>query len=129
MKEFSKFEIAAIKRTAQNVDKYVSKKTKLVAKRAELDTEIQSLQTMIDGWQEPIKHMTGGFTTEDLITKKIDKSGENPITKYELKYPEAVIPEIPEISEPTAEEVAAPVAEEAPKAEATEEAPKTGFAE
>ena len=54
MKEFSKFEIAAIKRTAQNVDKYVSKKTKLVAKRAELDTEIQSLQTMIDGWQEPI---------------------------------------------------------------------------
>ena len=126
MKEFSKFEIAAIKRTAQNVDKYVSKKTKLVAKRAELDTEIQSLQTMIDGWQEPIKHMTGGFTTEDLITKKIDKSGENPITKYELKYPETVIPET---SEPTAEEVAAPVADEAPKAEATEEATKTGFAE
>ena len=127
MKEFSKFEIAAIKRTAQNVDKYVSKKTKLVAKRAELDTEIQSLQTMIDGWQEPIKHMTGGFTTEDLITKKIDKSGENPITKYELKYPETVIPEY-ELKYPE-EEVAAPVAEEASKAEATEEAPKTGFAE
>ena len=97
MKEFSKFEIAAIKRTAQNVDKYVSKKTKLVAKRAELDTEIQSLQTMIDGWQEPIRSMTGGFTTEDLVTKVIDKSGDNPVTKYELKYPDTVVPPVDEV--------------------------------
>ena len=97
MKEFSKFEVASIKRTAQNVDKYVSRKTKLLAKRAELDTEIKTMQTMIDGWQEPIKNMTGGFTTEDLITKTIDKSGENPITKYELKYPETVIPVEPSV--------------------------------
>ena len=125
-KEFTKFELARMKRTAQNVEGFLKQKNKLEAKKAKIEADLVISQSMIDGWQEPIKHMTGGFTTEDLITKKIDKSGENPITKYELKYPETVIPET---SEPTAEEVAAPVAEEAPKAEATEEAPKTGFAE
>ena len=92
VKEFSKFEIAAIKRTAQNVDKYVSNKNKLLAKKAKIEAELVVLQSMIEGWQEPIKNMTGGFTTEDLIVKNIDKSGDNPITKYELRFPDTIIP-------------------------------------
>ena len=92
VKEFSKFEIAAIKRTAQNVDKYVSNKNKLLAKKAKIEAELVVLQSMIEGWQEPIKNMTGGFTTEDLVVKNIDKSGDNPITKYELRFPDTIIP-------------------------------------
>lgn len=90
--QFSKFEIAALKRTAANVDKYVSRKNKLVEKKTAIDAELTQLQTMIDGWQEPIKSMTGGYTTEDLVVKTIDKSGANPVTKYSLKYPDTVIP-------------------------------------
>ena len=92
VKEFSKFEIAAIKRTAQNVDKYVSNKNKLLAKKAKIEAELVVLQSMIEGWQEPIKNMTGGFTTEDLVVKNIDKSGDNPVTKYELRFPDTIIP-------------------------------------
>ena len=92
VKEFSKFEIAAIKRTAQNVDKYVSNKNKLLAKKAKIEADLVMAQSMIDGWQEPIKAMTGGFTTEDLVVKTIDKSGDNPVTKYELKFPDTVVP-------------------------------------
>ena len=94
MKEFSKFEIAAIKRTAQNVDKYVSNKNKLLAKKAKIEAELVVLQSMIEGWQEPIKNMTGGFTTEDLVVKNIDKSGDNPVTKYELRFPDTIIPPV-----------------------------------
>ena len=93
-REFSKFEIAAIKRTAQNVDKYVSNKNKLLAKKAKIEADLTIAQGMIDGWQEPIKQMTGGFTTEDLVVKTIDKSGDNPITKYELKFPDTVVPPV-----------------------------------
>lgn len=92
VKEFSKFEIAAIKRTAQNVDKYVSNKNKLLVKKAKIEAELVVLQSMIEGWQEPIKNMTGGFTTEDLVVKNIDKSGDNPVTKYELRFPDTIIP-------------------------------------
>lgn len=112
MKEFSKLEIASIKRTAQNVNKYVSQKEKLEGKKAAIDAEIVTLQGMIDAWQEPIKKMTGGFTTEDLIIKTVDKSGEKGTvsTKYELRYPETVIPSpevlpSPEVSAPANEPV------------------------
>lgn len=91
-KEFSKFEVAAIKRTAANVSKFVTEKEKLEQKKAALDERLQKLQEMIDGWQAPIKAMTGGFTTESLVKRIVDKSGKNPITKFELLYPETVVP-------------------------------------
>ena len=106
-KNFSKFEIASIKRTAQSVDKYVNKKAQLIEKKAELDAEINQLSIMINGWQEPIKQMTGGFTTEDLIVRGEDK-------KYELKYPETVIPVEEEATTdlPAGEEAETPVVTE-----------------
>lgn len=89
MKELSKFEVAAIKRTAQNVNAMVTKKTKLKEK--------------IEGAQEqfevPIRKMTGGYGTEDLVEKviedtgKLDKDGKPiKLTKYVLKYPDTILP-------------------------------------
>ena len=104
-KKFSKIEIAAIKRTAQNVATFVTKKERIDAKIAELEAEKKALQPMIDAFQGPIKEMTGGYTTEDLVQREVVKTGkfdqktgkEIIQTRYILKYPETVVP-------PTAEE-------------------------
>lgn len=98
-KEFSKFFIASLKRTAQNVQPLVRRKTKLLSQIYEMRNELCSLQAQIDGYQIPIKEVTGGYTTEDLVervvteTAKLDKDGK-PIkmTQYILKYPETIVP-------------------------------------
>ena len=36
-KKFTKFELARMKRTAQNVDQFITRKNKLEAKKAEID--------------------------------------------------------------------------------------------
>ena len=98
-REFSKFFIASLKRTAQNVQPLVRRKNKILAQIVEMRNELCSLQAQIDGYQIPIKEVTGGYTTEDLVerviteTTKLDKDGK-PIkmTQYVLKYPETVIP-------------------------------------
>ena len=100
MKKFTKIEIAVIKRTAQNVAQFTTKKEKLDAKIAELEAEKAALQPTIDAFQGPIKEMTGGYTTEDLVRREVVKTGkfdnktgkEILQTKYLLKYPETVIP-------------------------------------
>ena len=112
-KKFSKIEIAVIKRTAQNVNQFVNKKEKINAKIAELEAEKASLQPIIDSFQGPIKEMTGGYTTEDLVqrevisTGKIDpKTGKEIMqTRFVLKYPDTVIPVATEEPEVALEEV------------------------
>ena len=111
-KKFTKFELARIKRTAQNVDQYVTKKNKLVAKVAEMQKEIDELQQLIDMSDAPVKLTTGGYGVEQLVRKvvtptdKLDKNG-NIIkqTSYEFIYPDTIVPPVAEI--PT--EVAEPV--------------------
>ena len=102
-KEFSKFFIASMKRTAQNVYPLVRRKTKLLEEMADMNAELQSIEAQIAGYQIPIKEATGGYTTEDLITRKVtdtgktDKEGRSiKQTTYELKYPETIIPEVVE---------------------------------
>lgn len=99
MKEFSKFEIATIKRTAQSVASMVIKKNKIKAQLDELQAEYDQLATMQEQYEAPIKTMTGGYTTEDLVervvenTGKVDKEGRSiKQTKYNLKYPKTIIP-------------------------------------
>jgi len=99
-KSFSKIEIAVIKRTAQNVSQFVTKKEKLDAKIAELEAEKAALQPIIDSFQGPIKEMTGGYSTEDLVTREVihtgkldQKTGKEILqTRFVLKYPETVVP-------------------------------------
>lgn len=104
-KKFSKFFIASLKRTAQNVNPLIRRKNKLLAEIAEMREELCSIQAQIDGYQIPIKEATGGFTTEDLVervvteTAKFDKDGKPvKMTQYVLKYPDTIVP--PEIATP-----------------------------
>lgn len=103
-KKFTKFELARIKRTAQNVDQYVTKKNKLAAKVAEMQREINELQQLIDMSDAPVKLTTGGYGVEQLVRKvvtptdKLDKNG-NIIkqTSYEFIYPDTIVPPVVEI--------------------------------
>lgn len=99
MKEFSKFEIAVIKRTAQNVNPMVTKKNKIKKQIAALSEEYDTLDKMQEQYEASIKTMTGGYSTEDLVDKvikdtgKVDKDGKPiKVTQYILKYPETIIP-------------------------------------
>ena len=99
-KKFSKIEIAVIKRTAQNVSQFVTKKERIDAKIRELEAEKLSLQPTIDAFQGPIREMTGGYTTEDLVVKETVRTGkldpktgkEITSTRFVLRYPETVVP-------------------------------------
>lgn len=103
-KEFTKFEKARIKRTAQNVDQYVSKKSKLLTKIAEMTSEVENLQQMIDLSDAPVKLMTGGYGVEQLVKKvvtptdKLDKNGNViKVTSFEFLYPDTIIPPVIEV--------------------------------
>lgn len=105
-KEFSKFFIASLKRTAQNVSPLVRRKQKLQAEIADREKELESIQKQLEIYEAPIKEVTGGYGTEDLIvrtvevTDKTDKDGK-PIksTKWNLKYPDTIIPPVEETAE------------------------------
>ena len=94
-KEFSKFQIAQLKRTAQNVEQSVKRKNKLEKQILALSQEYKQAKEEIEAWQAPIKAAFHGHTTEELVetvtvtTDKLDKNGR-PIkmTKFVLKYPE-----------------------------------------
>ena len=104
MKKFTKFEIATIKRTAQNVSPMVSRKRKIAAQMIALKEEYDNLAKMQEQYEASIRTMTGGFSTEDLVNKvvdttnSLDKNG-NAIktTKFVLKYPDTVVPPTEEI--------------------------------
>lgn len=111
-KEFSKFQIAQLKRTAQNVEQSVKRKNKLEKQIIELSQEYKQAKEEIDAWQAPIKAVFHGHTTEELVesvtteTGKFDKNNKPiKVTKFVLKYPDTIIP-------PVAEEVEADNTEE-----------------
>lgn len=108
MKKFSKFEIATIKRTAQNVNPMVSRKAKIKEQISALQAEYEQLDTMQEQYEASIRTMTGGYSAEDLVEKVIETTGAvdkngKPVktTKFVLKYPETVIPVAAEENETT----------------------------
>ena len=142
MKELSKFEIAAIRRTAQNVNAMVTKKTKLKEKIDALQAEYDKIEGAQEQFEVPIRKMTGGYGTEDLVEKviedtgKLDKDGKPvKLAKYVLKYPDTILPpamdggdgvvddteKAPEVEVPAEDAVAIAASVESPLAPAMEE--------
>lgn len=88
-----------MKRTAANVDQFVRRRNTLMAKKNEIDAELETINASIEAADAPTKAMTGGYGSEQLFNKeitdtgKVDKNG-TPIktTKFVLKYPETIIP-------------------------------------
>ena len=103
--EYNKFHKAMIKRVAQNVAQYVAKKNSLIKEVEALQKQITHLQNMIASSEAPVRELTG-YGVEDLVRKvtyptdKLDKNGKVvKITKFELIYPETVVPPTPENTE------------------------------
>lgn len=100
-KEFTKFELARMKRTAQNVEGFLKQKNKLEKKKAKIEDELAIINQQIELTDAPTVVMTG-YHTEDIIkkvvtpTNQVDKNG-NIIKKvtFEFIYPDTIIPPIP----------------------------------
>lgn len=67
MKELTKIQIAAIKRTNQNVMPMMKKVIKLNEKIKEMEAEIEILQSQIDAFEAPIKLLTDGYTSTEYL--------------------------------------------------------------
>lgn len=101
-KKFSKFFVASLKRTAQNVYPLVRQRNKLQKQIEEAEEELNSINVQLDAYQTPIKEQTGGYTTDDLISREVintgktDKNGK-PVkqTVYKLIYPDTIVPTTP----------------------------------
>ena len=76
MKELSRFEMAAVKRTAQNVKTMRRKLEKLCEKQSEITTEINQLEEFVYEWEQPIIKMTGGFTSEQVLNGEMNVINE-----------------------------------------------------
>lgn len=104
-KKFSKFFVASLKRTAQNVYPLVRQRNKLQKQIEEAQEELYSINVQLDAYQTPIKEQTGGYTTDDLISREVintgktDKNGK-PVkqTVYKLIYPDTIVPTTPPAS-------------------------------
>lgn len=117
-KKFSKFELARLKRTAQNVEQFVAKKNRLVAQINKIQAELDEINNMIELTDAPTVAMTG-YHSEEIIKKvvtptdKLDKNGNIlKQTTFEFIYPDTIVPPV------TAEHVDKAVSEE-PIAEET----------
>lgn len=65
--ELNKNEYAAIKRIATTVKTLNSKKSSIQAKINLMLLDIDRINKEIDMWEKPVKEMTGGFTSDQVL--------------------------------------------------------------
>ena len=118
MKELSRFELAIVKRTAQNTKSLRTKRDKLVEKIEKAQEELAVINEAIEGFEAPIKTMTGGFTSEEVLSNVMA------VAEATEAAPEG------EVAEETVGEVEVPASEAVTLAEEVapvEEAPTSPF--
>lgn len=64
--------MAIVKRTAKSTKQLRDKKAKLLAKVADIQAELASIEESIEIFEKPIKHLTGGFTSEEVLNGVMD---------------------------------------------------------
>lgn len=92
-KELSRFELAIVKRTAQNTKSLRTKRDKLVVKINKAQEELATINEAIDKFEAPIKEMTGGYTSEEVLNSTMNKE------EVEVQVPEDKVPEEEEDTE------------------------------
>ena len=121
MKELSRFELAIVKRTAQNTKSLRTKRDKLVEKIEKAQEELSVINEAIEGFEAPIKTMTGGFTSEEVL------AGIMAVAEATEEAPEGEVSEeaVGEVEVPASEAVALAeeVASENSFGEVTDEMP------
>lgn len=72
MRELTRNELAICKRTAKSTKQLRDKKARLLAKVADIQAELASIEESIEIFEAPIKHLTGGFTSEEVLNGVMD---------------------------------------------------------
>lgn len=68
-KELSRFELAIVKRTAQNTKALRTKRDKAKAKIEALTAELQEIEAVIEKFEAPVKEITGGLSSEEVLAE------------------------------------------------------------
>lgn len=84
-KELSRFEIAIVKRTAQNTKALRTKRDKAKAKIEALTVDLQEIEAVIEKFEAPVKEITGGLTSEEVLAELA--KAENAKEEYEAEVP------------------------------------------
>lgn len=108
VKKFSKFELANFKRTAENVNKLLTKRKKLEEAIDKLQEEYDEVVNDIE-LNDAATLAKTGYHTEDIIKKvvtptdKVNKEGKTVFkTTFEFIYPDTIVPPMEEpVEEPT----------------------------
>lgn len=70
--ELSRYELAAIKRTAQNVKMLRNKLAKVTEKYNKIAAEKAGLEEEIENWETPIRRKYG-FSSEEILSGEADR--------------------------------------------------------
>lgn len=70
--ELSRYELAAVKRTAQNVKMLRNKLTKVTEKWEKIEAERRALAEEIENWETPIRRKYG-FSSEEILSGEADR--------------------------------------------------------
>lgn len=129
-KKFDKFFVANLKRTAQMVSPMVREKEKLLTDIEEKTNRVAVLDSQIESLDGHIRKVCG-YGVEELVARKVVETGKTDkdgkpvrITKWELKYPETIVPIIENPVSGESEKPSEPVVMESP---AGETAPNTSL--
>lgn len=67
MKELTRNDMAAVKRVYSCITPLKKKRSSLEKKLNDILKQIDEIDRRIDGWEAPVKEMSGGFTSDDIL--------------------------------------------------------------
>ena len=76
MIELNRLQLAAIKRAAKNVQPMRNKKARLMQRMEALQREIEGIDATIEAWENPVRTMTGGYSSEEILRENTTENVE-----------------------------------------------------
>ena len=90
-------ELAIVKRGYANIKLLAKKRDKLVETIQSKQQELDKINQEIEGFEAPIKTMTGGYSSEDILNGKMEADLQSTIGQTSTPQVGEVVPETPEI--------------------------------
>lgn len=85
MIELNRLQLAAIKRAAKNVQPLRNKKARLMQRVEALQNEIEGIDATIEAWEAPVRTMTGGYSSEEILRENTPENNENDVNDIEVE--------------------------------------------
>ena len=76
MKQLNRMEMAIVKRTAKNTQSLRTKRDKIAKLLSEKQQEFQTIVDTIEKFEAPIREMTGGYSSEEVLNNSLEKVSE-----------------------------------------------------